>query len=86
MTAIEKDNEPDPAAEWPRLLRPIARRGWWPHRYRPYDVGRYLIFLLVVVLSPIALAVVLLAAPIVLVFFGVRGLFRWFGAWGDEHG
>ena len=39
--------EADRAAEWPRLLRPLVRRGWLPRRYRRDDESSYLLLILV---------------------------------------
>jgi hypothetical protein len=68
--------EPDPADEWPRILRPLIRRGWWPRGGRPSYV-----LIMVVAASPIALAIALFLAPAVLIFVAVRWVFRRLGAW-----
>jgi hypothetical protein len=74
--------ETDPASAWPRLLRPLVRRGWVPRGYRRGGDSNYLP-LMMILIAPYAVVVALFVAPIWLTYLVVRWALRRVGALDD---
>jgi hypothetical protein len=73
------EGDTNPTAEWPRILRPLVRRGWLAGRYRR-DSGYGYFILVLMLLGPLAAVLTLIAAPIWLTYLGVRWVLRRVGA------